>query len=285
MGIFDKFRRKKNKGKENLWTKCPECKTILYIPELLMNLKVCPRCDHHFSMNVQERIDSILDEYNRELLFENILPEDPLNFKDKKSYKDRLKQAKEKANSSEAISIYKGSIKGKMVVLAVMNFEFIGGSMGSVVGERFYRACELAKNEEIPLIAVTSSGGARMQEGIYSLMQMAKTVFGVKMLKESNIPYITVLANPTMGGVSASFAFLGDIIVAEPKALIGFAGPRVIEQTIKHSLPEGFQRSEFLLEKGMIDMVVHRKELKNTLAELLEMTFYRERCYGHDKSE
>ncbi len=281
MGIFDKFLKKKEKGKENLWTKCTECKTILYIPELLMNLKVCPRCDHHFPMNIQERIESILDESGRESLFENILPEDPLGFKDKKSYKERLKQARENSGASEAISIYRGTIEGKRVVVAIMNFDFIGGSMGSVVGERFFRACQLAKEEGTPFVVITSSGGARMQEGIYSLMQMAKTVFGVNMLKSFSIPYIVVLTNPTMGGVSASFAFLGDIIIAEPKALIGFAGPRVIEQTIKQNLPEGFQKSEFLLEKGMIDMVVHRKDLKTKLKELIEISFYRERCYEH----
>ncbi len=279
MGIFDKFLKKKEKRKENLWTKCPECKTILYIPELLMNLKVCPRCDHHFPMNISERVESLLDDNSYEKLFENILPEDPLEFKDKKSYKERLKEAKEKSGSTEAMSIYKGSILGRGVIVALMDFEFIGGSMGSVVGERFYRACQLASEEGTPLIAVTASGGARMQEGILSLMQMAKTTMGVNMLKSKGIPYITVLTNPTMGGVSASFAFLGDIILAEPKALIGFAGPRVIEQTIKQSLPEGFQRSEFLLEKGMIDMVVHRKDLKNTLKNLLDLTFYGERCY------
>ncbi len=279
MGIFDKFLKKKEKRKENLWTKCPECKTILYIPELLMNLKVCPRCDYHFPMNISERVESLLDENSYDKLFENILPEDPLEFKDKKSYKERLKEAKEKSGSTEAISIYKGSIQGREVIMALMDFEFIGGSMGSVVGERFYRACQLASEEGTPLIAVTASGGARMQEGILSLMQMAKTTMGVNILKSKEIPYITVLTNPTMGGVSASFAFLGDIIIAEPKALIGFAGPRVIEQTIKQSLPEGFQRSEFLLEKGMIDMVVHRKDLRNTLKNLLDLTFYGERCY------
>jgi len=279
MGIFDKFfkKREKEKGKENLWTKCAECKTILYIPELMMNLKVCPRCDYHFPMSVQERVESLLDESEREILFENIMPEDPLNFKDKKSYRERLKQASEKAETSEAISIYKGTIENRRVVLGVMNFDFIGGSMGSVVGERFFRACQLASEEETPLVVVTSSGGARMQEGIYSLMQMAKTVFGVNLLKSKNIPYITVLANPTMGGVSASFAFLGDLIIAEPRALIGFAGPRVIEQTIKQNLPEGFQRAEFLKEKGMVDMVVHRKDLKHILKELLDIVFYRER--------
>jgi len=279
MGIFDKFLKKKEKRKENLWTKCPECKTILYIPELLMNLKVCPRCDYHFPMSVSERVESLLDENGYEKLFENIAPEDPLEFKDKKSYKDRLKEAKEKSGSTEAMSIYRGSILGRRVIAAIMDFDFIGGSMGSVVGERFYRACQLAAEEETPLISVTASGGARMQEGILSLMQMAKTTIGVNIIRSKGIPYITVLTNPTMGGVSASFAFLGDIIIAEPKALIGFAGPRVIEQTIKQKLPEGFQRSEFLLEKGMIDMVVHRKDLRNTLKNLLDLTFYSERCY------
>ncbi|SNZ10801.1 acetyl-CoA carboxylase, carboxyltransferase subunit beta [Hydrogenobacter hydrogenophilus] len=273
MGILDRFFKKKREEKESLWTKCPECKTILYMPELSANLKVCPKCNYHFPMSAKERIESLLDE-NAQLLFENILPKDPLRFKDTKPYKDRLKQAQEDTGLSEAIVVVRGNLKDINVVLAVMDFNFIGGSMGSVVGERFYRACKLCSNEELPLISVITSGGARMQEGILSLMQMAKTSIGVGFLREKGVPYITVLTDPTMGGVSASFAFLGDIIIAEPKSLIGFAGPRVIEQTIKQQLPEGFQRAEFLLEKGMIDMVVHRKELKDTLYKLLSMATY-----------
>jgi len=273
MRFLDRFFKKKKK-EEALWTKCPNCKSLLYVPDLEKNLKVCPNCDYHFTLSALERIKFTLDEENPELLFEEILPTDPLNFKDTKSYKDRLKKAQEETGLSEAIVITEGHIKGKKVILAVMDFNFIGGSMGSVVGERFFRACERAVETKTPLISFAASGGARMQEGILSLMQMAKTTFGVGLLKKENIPYISVLTNPTMGGVSASFAFLGDLILAEPKALIGFAGPRVIEQTIKQKLPEGFQTAEFLLEKGQIDMVVHRKDLKDKLAYFLEIMYY-----------
>ena len=270
MGFFDRFRKKEQK--EVLWTKCENCKSILYIPELKANLNVCPKCQHHFNVPAKERLEHLLENY--ELLFENIRPTDPLNFKDTKSYKDRLKQAQEQTGLSEAMLVAEGFLKDERVVLVVMDFGFIGGSMGSVVGERFYRACKHASQKEIPLIAVITSGGARMQEGILSLMQMAKTSIGVGYLKEKGIPYITLLTDPTTGGVSASFAFLGDIIIAEPKALIGFAGPRVIEQTIKQQLPEGFQTAEFLLQKGLVDMVVHRKDLKDTLHQLIKFTTY-----------
>lgn len=276
MGILDKFFRKKREEKESLWTKCPECKTILYIPELSANLKVCPKCNYHFPMNAKERVESLLDG-DVEVLFENILPKDPLGFKDTKPYKDRIRQAQDETGLSEAILVVRGKLRDIPMVLTVMDFGFIGGSMGSVVGERFYRACKLSASQNLPLVSVITSGGARMQEGILSLMQMAKTSIGVGLLEEKGLPYITVLTDPTMGGVSASFAFLGDIILAEPRSLIGFAGPRVIEQTIKQQLPEGFQRSEFLLEKGMLDMVVHRKELKDVLYRLLKMsTHWRE---------
>jgi len=270
MGFFDRFRKKEQK--EVLWTKCENCKSILYIPELKANLNVCPKCQHHFNVPAKERLEHLLENY--ELLFENIRPTDPLNFKDTKSYKDRLKQAQEQTGLSEAMLVAEGFLKDERVVLVVMDFGFIGGSMGSVVGERFYRACKHAGQKKIPLIAVITSGGARMQEGILSLMQMAKTSIGVGYLKERGIPYITLLTDPTTGGVSASFAFLGDIIIAEPRALIGFAGPRVIEQTIKQQLPEGFQTAEFLLQKGMVDMVVHRKDLKDTLHQLIKFTTY-----------
>ena len=204
----------------------------------------------------------------------NKAKEECADFKDTKGYRERLKQAQESTGLSEAMLVAEGLLKDERIVLSVMDFGFIGGSMGSVVGERFYRACMHAKEKELPLVAVITSGGARMQEGILSLMQMAKTSIGVGYLKERGLPYITVLTDPTTGGVSASFAFLGDIIIAEPKALIGFAGPRVIEQTIKQQLPEGFQTSEFLLEKGMVDMVVHRKDLKDTLYNLIKMATY-----------
>lgn len=272
MGFLDRFWKKEKK--EALWTKCENCKSLLYIPELKANLNVCPKCQHHFNMPAMERLESMVNNYK--ILFEEIKPTDPLNFKDTKSYKERIKQASETTGLLEAILIAEGDLIDEKVVLAVMDFDFIGGSMGSVVGERFYRACKYASEKEIPLLAFITSGGARMQEGILSLMQMAKTSIGVGYLKKKGLPYITVLTNPTMGGVSASFAFLGDIIIAEPKALIGFAGPRVIEQTIKQQLPEGFQTSEFLLEKGMVDMVVHRKELKETIYTLIKMaTFWK----------
>ncbi len=271
MGLLDRFRKREEK--EALWTKCENCKSILYIPELRANLNVCPKCQYHFNLPAKERLGSLLEE-GYKLLFEDIKPADPLNFKDTKPYKERLKQAQEQTGLTEAMLVAEGLLKDLQVLIAVMDFGFIGGSMGSVVGERFYRACKYASQKGLPLVAVITSGGARMQEGILSLMQMAKTSMGVGYLKEKGIPYITVLTDPTTGGVSASFAFLGDIIIAEPGALIGFAGPRVIEQTIKQKLPEGFQRAEFLLEKGMVDMVVHRKELKETLHRLLHMATY-----------
>ena len=275
MRFLDKFFKKKKE--EVLWTKCPNCKSLLYVPDLEKNMKVCPNCDYHFTLSAKERIAYTLDEENTEFLFEEILPADPLGFKDTKSYKDRIKKAQEQTGLTEALVVTEGHIKGKKVILAVMDFNFIGGSMGSVVGERFFRACQRALETKTPLISFAASGGARMQEGILSLMQMAKTTIGVGLLKKAKIPFISVLTNPTMGGVSASFAFLGDVIVAEPKALIGFAGPRVIEQTIKQKLPEGFQTAEFLLEKGQLDAVVHRKNLKDYLASLLDKLFYASR--------
>ncbi len=279
MGLLDRLFRKRE-DRENLWTKCPECKAILYVPELSENLRVCPNCNYHFPVGAKERVSQLLD-HEEEILFEDILPSDPLGFKDSKGYKDRIRSAQEETGLSEALVVVRGKLVDLDVVLAVMDFNFIGGSMGSVVGERFYRACKLCESEGLPLVAVITSGGARMQEGLISLMQMAKTSIGVGLLREKGVPYLSVLADPTMGGVSASFAFLGDIVIAEPKALIGFAGPRVIEQTIKQQLPENFQRAEFLLEKGMIDMVVHRKELKPTLYRLLKMATYWRRRLAH----
>jgi acetyl-CoA carboxylase carboxyl transferase subunit beta len=276
MGIFEKFFRKKRE-EENLWTKCSECKTLLYVPDLERNLRVCPKCGSHMSMSAVQRVETLLDEKGAESLFEEIKPSDPLRFKDSRSYKDRLKKAQEQTGLSEAMVVMRGTIEGRGVIISAMDFGFIGGSMGTVVGERFFRACFKAVEDKLPLISITCSGGARMQEGILSLMQMAKTTLGVGMLRREKIPFITVLANPTTGGVSASFAFLGDVIIAEPGALIGFAGPRVIQQTIKQELPEGFQRAEFLLEKGMVDMVVPRKELKKTLVDLLDLTYYSKR--------
>ncbi|MEN3034350.1 MAG: acetyl-CoA carboxylase, carboxyltransferase subunit beta [Aquificaceae bacterium] len=273
MGFLDRFRKKQ---KENLWTKCENCKSILYVPELKKNLGVCPSCQFHFPLGTYERASSLLDEGWREL-FSSITSLDPLGFKDTKPYQERLKQASEQTGLSEAMTFFEGKIGGREVILGVLDFAFIGGSMGSVVGERFYRACLKAGADLVPLITITSSGGARMQEGILSLMQMAKTSIGVGILRSKGIVYISVLANPTLGGVAASFASLGDVVIAEPGALIGFAGPRVIEQTIKQQLPEGFQSSEFLLQKGMVDMVVHRKDLRSTIETLLQIgTYWRE---------
>jgi len=274
MKIFEFFRRKKTIP-EGLWTKCPQCKELLYTPDLKENLNVCPECGYHFRLSAKERIDITLDEENRKELFKEVQPTDPLQFVDLKPYNQRLEEAKEKSSADEAIVFYEGTIYGRKVVVGAMDFNFIGGSMGSVVGERFFRACKYCAENRIPLIVFTASGGARMQESILSLMQMAKTTFAVGLLRNARVPYITVLTDPTMGGVSASFAFLGDIIVAEPGARIGFAGARVIEQTIKQKLPKGFQTAEFLLEKGLIDDVVHRKDLKNYLKDMVDMLFYK----------
>jgi len=279
MKLFDFFKRKKHIP-EGLWTKCPSCKELLYTPDLKENLSVCPECGYHFRLGAEERIDAVLDEENRKKLFEEVQPADPLNFTDLKPYKQRLEEAKKKSGTDEAIVFYEGTIYRRPAVVGVMDFNFIGGSMGSVVGERFLRACKYAARKGLPLIVFTASGGARMQESILSLMQMAKTAFAVGLLKKRRLPYITVLTDPTMGGVSASFAFLGDVIVAEPGARIGFAGARVIEQTIKQKLPKGFQTAEFLLEKGLIDDVVHRKDLKNYLKDLLDMLYYRALKWG-----
>jgi len=279
MKLFDFFKRKKQIP-EGLWTKCPGCKELLYTPDLRENLYVCPECGYHFRIDAKTRIDIVLDEENREELFKEVQPADPLNFVDLKPYKRRLEEAKQKSQSDEAIVFYKGTIYRRPVVVGAMDFNFIGGSMGSVVGERFLRACKYAAENGLPLIVFTASGGARMQESILSLMQMAKTAFAVGLLKRKNIPYITVLTDPTMGGVSASFAFLGDVIIAEPGARIGFAGARVIEQTIKQKLPKGFQTAEFLLEKGLIDDVVHRKDLKNYLKDMIDMLYYKAKEWG-----
>ncbi len=272
MSIFDFFRKKEKK--ENLWTKCEECKNILLAQELETNFFVCPKCGHHHHMNPYQWAAMLLD-YNYTVLFEYIKPTDFLSFKDTKKYKDRLKALQETSNTTEAITVFDGKLDDYPVILSVMDFNFIGGSMGSVVGERFKLACFKAIQDKKPHISVVASGGARMQESIISLMQMAKTSIAVDMMHKNSLPFITILTNPTTGGVSASFAFLGDVIIAEPKAIIGFAGARVIEQTIKQQLPEDFQTSEFLLKKGMVDMVVHRHLIKQTLKNLLNLLFYK----------
>ncbi len=262
---------KKVKIPEGLWVKCENCKEIIYKKEIEKNLQICPKCNYHFRISALERIRLITDEGSFVELDSNIYSTDPLVFKDTITYKQRLKENKEKTGLNEAAIYGTASINQRPIVIAVMDFSFMGGSMGSVVGEKIARAAELALEKKIPLITVASSGGARMQEGMFSLMQMAKVSAAIARLKEIGILYISVLADPTFGGVTASFAMLGDIIIAEPRSLIGFAGPRVIEQTIKQQLPENFQRAEFLLEHGMIDLIVYRKDMKNTLFKLIDL--------------
>lgn len=262
--------KKKKKGvPDGVWFKCPSCQTTLYRPELEKNQYVCLQCDHHLRINVQQRIDFFLDDGEAMRFAEKIQPTDFLNFKDTKTYKERLKIAKAKSDETEALTVAKGKLKGISVVVAIFEYAFIGGSMGSVVGERFVRAVETCLDEGCPLVCFTASGGARMQESLFSLMQMTKTAAALGKMKQRALPYIVVLTDPTTGGVSASLAMLGDIHIAEPNALICFAGPRVIEQTVRETLPEGFQRSEFLLEKGMIDMIVDRRKIRDTVASLL----------------
>ena len=257
--------RERSNVPEGLWVKCDSCKEIVYSKELERSSRICPKCGHHFRIDAKSRIRLLLDE-GWEELYTEITPADPLAFKDTKAYKDRLKQYQKKLNLQDALHVIAGSIEGMPVMLAVMNYAFMGGSMGSVVGEKITLAAEEAVRRNVPLIVVSASGGARMQEGILSLMQMAKISTALARVREKGLPYISILTDPTTGGVTASFAMLGDLNIAEPGALIGFAGPRVIEQTIRESLPEGFQRSEFLLEKGFLDMVVPRSEMRDTLA-------------------
>lgn len=263
--------QKKVKIPEGLWIKCDSCKEIVYKKEIDKNLQVCPKCNYHFRISAKERIKLIVDEGSFTEMDSDIIPGDPLNFKDSVSYKDRIEENKKKSDLQEAVITGEAVIDGNPAVIAVMDFSFMGGSMGSVVGEKIARASETALEKKVAFISIASSGGARMQEGIFSLMQMAKVSAAVGRLKDNGIPFISVLADPTFGGVAASFAMLGDVIIAEPKSLIGFAGQRVIEQTIKQQLPENFQRAEFLLEHGLIDMVVPREEMKATLAKIIRL--------------
>jgi len=256
---------------EGLWTKCTSCNAVLYRAELERNLDVCPKCNHHMRVFGRKRLAMFLDEGSTEEIGASLVPFDKLKFKDSKKYKDRLIQAQKNTGEKDALIVMRGKVKGVHVVAAAFDFRFMGGSMGSVVGERFLRAANYAMEEKVPLICFSASGGARMQEALFSLMQMAKTSAVLAKLAKNRIPYISVLTDPTMGGVSASFAMLGDVHIAEPKALIGFAGPRVIEQTVGEKLPEGFQRSEFLLEHGAIDMVVDRRDLRDRIASLVLM--------------
>ncbi len=262
---------KKVKIPEGLWVKCDNCKEIVYKKEVEKNLQICPKCNYHFRISAIERISFIADAGSFIEMDADLTTADPLSFKDTILYKNRLEESKKKTGLNDSVIYGDALINQRPVVVAIMDFSFMGGSMGSVAGEKISRAAERALENKMPLIVVSSSGGARMQEGMFSLMQMAKVSAAISRLKESEILYITVLADPTFGGVTASFAMLGDIIIAEPKSLIGFAGPRVIEQTIKRQLPENFQRAEFLLEHGMIDIVVDRKELKNTMYKLIDL--------------
>lgn len=256
---------------EGLWVKCPSCEAVLYRTDLESNLHVCPKCSHHMRIRARARLDALLDEGGRYEIGQETLPVDTLKFKDSKKYPDRLKDALESTGETDAMVVMGGAIMTLPVVVACFEFEFMGGSMGSVVGERFALAAETAVEIGAPYVCFSQSGGARMQEGLFSLMQMAKTSAALGKLREAGLPYISVLTHPTTGGVSASFAMLGDINIAEPQALIGFAGPRVIEQTVREKLPEGFQRSEFLLEHGAIDQICDRREMRDRLSDLLAM--------------
>lgn len=254
---------------EGVWAKCDACDAILYSADLERSLNVCPKCDHHMRLSARRRLESFLDGGTAVEIGEELEPKDVLKFKDSKKYKDRLVAAQKATGEKDALVVQKGTLKGMPVVAVAFEFEFMGGSMASVVGARFVRAVELCLREHIPLVCFSASGGARMQEALLSLMQMAKTSAALARMSEEGIPYISVLTDPTMGGVSASLAMLGDLNIAEPKALIGFAGPRVIEQTVRETLPEGFQRAEFLLDHGAIDMIVDRRQLRNKIAAVL----------------
>ena len=256
---------------EGLWVKCPSCEAVLYRTDLEKNLSVCPKCSHHTRVPARERIDQLLDAEGRFEIGSEVLPIDSLKFKDTKKYPDRLAAALEETGETDALVVMQGSVKGVPLVVAAFEFEFMGGSMGSVVGERFVRGVRVAYDNRVPFVSVAASGGARMQEGVNSLFQMAKTTAVLQELNKARLPFISVLTDPTMGGVSASFAFVADVVIAEPKALIGFAGPRVIEQTVREKLPEGFQRSEFLLTKGAIDMIVDRRQMRDEIAQVLAL--------------
>ncbi len=256
---------------EGLWIKCPSCETVLYKTDLEKNLNVCPTCSHHHRIGARARLDAFLDAEGRYEIGQEVIPVDPLKFKDSRKYPERLKEALENTSETDALVVMGGALHGLNVVVACFEFEFMGGSMGSVVGERFVRGVHTAIEQKVPFICFTATGGARMQEGLLSLMQMAKTNASLTRLAKKGLPYISVLTDPTMGGVSAGFAFVGDVVIAEPKALIGFAGPRVIESTVRVTLPEGFQRAEFLQQKGAIDLICSRKDLRRTIASTLAM--------------
>lgn len=256
---------------EGLWSKCPACEAVLYRTDLEGNQSVCPKCNHHQRLRARARLDLLLDPEGRFEIGAEVVPVDPLKFKDSKRYPERLAAANEQTGEADAMVVMQGAVKSVPLVVACFEFEFLGGSMGSVVGERFVRGVKAAVEQGLPFVCITATGGARMQEGLFSLMQMAKTTAAITQLGRRKLPFISILTDPTMGGVSASFAFMGDVVLAEPGALIGFAGPRVIEQTVREKLPDGFQRSEFLLEKGAIDLIVDRREMREKLAAIITL--------------
>ena len=261
----------KGKVPEGVWEKCGGCGTVLYRPELERNLMVCPKCGHHHAIEARARLQALLDEGSTQELWGNLEPTDPLKFRDSKKYRDRIVAAQKSTGEKDALLAMSGKLKGRPLMAVAFEFSYMGGSMGSVVGEKFARAAERALAERSALVCFSATGGARMQESLFSLMQMAKTSAALARLRDAGVPYISVLTNPSTGGVSASMGMLGDINIGEPKALIGFAGPRVIEQTVRETLPEGFQRAEFLLEHGAIDMIVDRREMRDKLADLLSL--------------
>jgi acetyl-CoA carboxylase carboxyl transferase subunit beta len=256
---------------EGVWVKCPSCDATLYSADLEASQYVCPKCEHHLRIGARKRLDFLLDSEGRYEIGQEVVPVDALKFKDSRKYTERLAEAMENSGETDALVVMGGAIRSLPVVACSFEFDFMGGSMGSVVGERFTRGVQMAIEQKVPFISVSASGGARMQEGVLSLMQMAKSTAMLSKLADAKLPYISVLTDPTMGGVSASFCFIGDVVIAEPKALIGFAGPRVIEQTVREKLPEGFQRSEFLLEKGAIDMIVDRRVMRDEIAQLIAL--------------
>ncbi|MBV1786552.1 acetyl-CoA carboxylase, carboxyltransferase subunit beta [Marinobacterium sp. D7] len=261
--------KKRSSIPEGLWDKCPKCDAVLYRPELEKNLNVCPKCEHHMRLAARRRLELFLDEGSAVEIGADVEPVDRLKFRDSKKYKDRLVAAQRETGEKDALIAMRGELEGIPVAAVAFEFRFMGGSMGAVVGERFVRAATLALEERMPLICFSASGGARMQEALISLMQMAKTSAALERMRRAGVPFISVLTDPVYGGVSASLAMLGDLNVAEPRALVGFAGPRVIEQTVREKLPEGFQRSEFLLEHGQVDMIIERREMRPRLASIL----------------
>lgn len=263
--------QRKNALPEGLWCKCPNCEAVLYTADLEANMQVCPKCNHHHRLKARARLDMLMDAHGRAEIGADVRPTDALKFVDSRPYPVRVEEAQKQASETDSLVVMQGTIHAEPAVVACFEFEFMGGSMGSVLGERFVRGVRAAIENKTGFVCITASGGARMQEGLFSLMQMAKTTAAISELARHGLPFITVLTDPTMGGVSASFAFVGDVVIAEPNALVGFAGPRVIEQTVREKLPEGFQRAEFLLEKGAIDMIVERKSLREELASLLRL--------------